>query len=71
MLCADCFKHLLVMAPPSERSLVLLDPPCEPYELYMSWSLYLLKHLHENWPRCSVILWLLGLCKCVKMANIG
>ncbi|CAJ1447228.1 unnamed protein product, partial [Effrenium voratum] len=39
------------------RGLVLMDPPYEPYEEYMAWNLFVLRHLHEVWPECCVAVW--------------
>lgn len=35
VMCRDSYSFLLRMLAPVERSLVLVDPPCEPYDLYM------------------------------------
>lgn len=35
VMCCDSYSFLLRMLAPMERSLVLVDPPCEPYDLYM------------------------------------
>ncbi|CAE7710871.1 rlmJ [Symbiodinium sp. CCMP2456] len=42
---------------PTSRQLVLIDPPYEPYEAYVAWSLYLLQKLHDEWPSSCIILW--------------
>ena len=42
---------------PTSRQLVLIDPPYEPYEAYMAWSLYLVQQLHDAWPSSCIILW--------------
>ena len=42
---------------PTSRQLILIDPPYEPYEAYMAWSLYLVQQLHDAWPSSCVILW--------------
>ncbi|CAK9113167.1 unnamed protein product [Durusdinium trenchii] len=41
----------------SDRSLVLMDPPYEPYETYMAWNLFLLQEFDRKWPRTSVLMW--------------
>ena len=35
VMCCDSYSFLLRTLAPVERSLVLVDPPCEPYDLYM------------------------------------
>lgn len=39
------------------RSLILMDPPYDPYETYMAWNLFLLQHFYEKWPQSCVLLW--------------
>ncbi|CAL1129977.1 unnamed protein product [Cladocopium goreaui] len=56
VICDDSYRFLLRHFAPSERSLVLVDPPCEPYDLYMAWSLHLMAAA-EHWPSSTVILW--------------
>ena len=57
VLCQDSYDFLLDAPVPNQRSLILIDPPYEPYDLYLAWSLYLVKYLHEHWPSCSMIFW--------------
>eukprot|EP00434_Breviolum_minutum_P014686 symbB.v1.2.012950.t2/scaffold892.1/size156909/2 len=39
------------------RGLVLMDPPYEPYDEYMAWNLYTLRHLYHAWPSSCVAVW--------------
>ncbi|CAJ1436896.1 unnamed protein product [Effrenium voratum] len=39
------------------RGLVLVDPPYEPYQSYLAWNLYLMKHLAAKWPASCVAVW--------------
>ena len=61
----DSYWHL-VHRSSNDRTLVLIDPPYDPYETYMAWNLFLLLSLYEKWPRSTLILWPLGLRYCLQ-----
>ena len=61
---ASSVARLLRAAGPetfSQRGLVLMDPPYEPYHSFMAWNLHVLQFLESKWPsacvRCPVTEW--------------
>ncbi|CAE7454308.1 rlmJ [Symbiodinium sp. CCMP2456] len=60
VLRANSYWWLLRAARPetfSQRGLVLVDPPYEPYQSFMAWNLRLLQFLESKWPSACVAVW--------------
>eukprot|EP00438_Fugacium_kawagutii_P031975 Skav234152 [mRNA] locus=scaffold2592:207880:209484:+ [translate_table: standard] len=53
----NSYWHLAHQPGSKSRTLILMDPPYDPYETYMAWNLFLLQELHEKWPQSCIILW--------------
>jgi len=54
----NSFKHLGASPPKfCGRGLVLMDPPAEPWDQVVAWSLQVLKSLQQGWPGCCVVYW--------------
>ena len=56
-LCADSYWWLLHNAVPTGQGLVIIDPPCDPYDLHMAWSLFTVRHLRRQQPQFCVVMW--------------
>eukprot|EP00439_Symbiodinium_sp_Y106_P038595 s2888_g4.t1 len=57
---ASSVARLLRAAGPetfSQRGLVLMDPPYEPYHSFMAWNLHVLQFLESKWPSACVAVW--------------
>ncbi|CAE7739327.1 Sspo [Symbiodinium sp. CCMP2592] len=60
VLRANSYWWLLRAAGPetfSQRGLVLMDPPYEPYQSFMAWNLHVLQFLESKWPSACVAVW--------------
>ena len=53
----NSYWTLVHEAKSEDRRLVLIDPPYDPYETYMAWTLYLLRDLYLKWPNSCMVLW--------------
>ena len=51
VVCDDSYWWLLHKAVPVGGGLVLIDPPCDPYDLHVAWSLFVVRHLRREQPR--------------------
>ena len=54
---SDSYWHLANQPESDHRCLILMDPPYDPYETYMSWNLFLLQELYWKWPQTSILMW--------------
>ncbi|CAK9048125.1 Pentatricopeptide repeat-containing protein At5g02860 [Durusdinium trenchii] len=41
----------------TRRGLVFMDPPYEPYDEYMAWNLYVMRHVYHAWPGSCIAVW--------------
>ncbi|CAJ1361565.1 unnamed protein product [Effrenium voratum] len=57
VVCGDSYRLLLQHRSLHGKGLILIDPPCDPYDLYMAWSLCLVKHVLKHWSGFSIIMW--------------
>ncbi|CAE7946998.1 ddx52 [Symbiodinium sp. KB8] len=56
-ICADSYWWLLHRHIPTGKALVMIDPPCDPYDLHMAWSLFLVRKLRFERPQCCILMW--------------
>lgn len=54
---SDSYWHLANQPESDHRCLILMDPPYDPYETYMSWNLFLLQELYWKWPQTCILMW--------------
>ena len=57
VICADSYWWMLHKAIPDGKGIVFLDPPCDPYELHIAWSLFMVRHLRQERPRLCLAMW--------------
>ena len=56
-ICADSYWWLLHRHIPTGKALVMIDPPCDPYDLHLAWSLFLVRKLRQERPQCCILMW--------------